>query len=118
MRYIPVREIACLIKVTARNWQADKAPRMGAALAYYITLSLAPTVLILLHSQPGVRRPGRGEPLRIPNPKLSGIPGSQGSSNHDRRSARSLPEGSPLVYLGWLRYFSRRPRWSASYGMR
>jgi membrane protein len=48
MRYIPVREIASLIKVTARNWQADRVPRMGAALAYYIALSLAPTVLILL----------------------------------------------------------------------
>jgi len=48
MRYIPVREIASLIKVTARNWQADKAPRMGAALAYYIALSLAPTVVILV----------------------------------------------------------------------
>jgi membrane protein len=48
MRYIPVREIGALIKVTARNWQADKAPRMGAALAYYIALSLAPTVVILV----------------------------------------------------------------------
>jgi membrane protein len=48
MRYIPFREIASLVKVTARNWQADKAPRMGAALAYYISLSLAPTLVILV----------------------------------------------------------------------
>jgi membrane protein len=31
-----------------QNWQNDRAPRMGAALAYYIALSLAPAVLILL----------------------------------------------------------------------
>ena len=48
MRSVGVREIASLIRVTVRNWQADKAPRMGAALAYYISLSLAPTVMILV----------------------------------------------------------------------
>jgi hypothetical protein len=48
MKYIPLRQIASLMKVTVRNWQADKAPRMGAALAYYISLSLAPTVVILV----------------------------------------------------------------------
>uniref|UniRef100_Q022Z6 Ribonuclease BN n=1 Tax=Solibacter usitatus (strain Ellin6076) TaxID=234267 RepID=Q022Z6_SOLUE len=33
---------------TLRNWHRDRAPRMGAALAYYITLSLAPTLVIVL----------------------------------------------------------------------
>lgn len=42
------REAAPLIKVACRNWQHDKAPRMGAALAYYIALSLAPALVILL----------------------------------------------------------------------
>ena len=37
-----------MIGETIRNWHRDRAPRMGAALAYYITLSLAPTVVIVL----------------------------------------------------------------------
>jgi membrane protein len=48
MRHIPFKEIAALSRVAFQNWQNDRAPRMGAALAYYIALSLAPTVLILL----------------------------------------------------------------------
>jgi membrane protein len=48
MKYIPLKEIVFLGRVALQNWQSDRAPRMGAALAYYIALSLAPTVLILL----------------------------------------------------------------------
>jgi len=48
MNHIPFKEITPLVKVAFQNWQNDRAPRMGAALAYYIALSLAPTVLILL----------------------------------------------------------------------
>ena len=48
MKRIPLRELASLGKAACRNWQNDKAPRMGAALAYYIALAMAPTVLILV----------------------------------------------------------------------
>ena len=48
MKRIPLKEIVPLSKVAFQNWLNDRAPRMGAALAYYIALSLAPTVLILL----------------------------------------------------------------------
>src|SRR5271156_728934 len=48
MRRVPVKEIPPLIGAAARNWQDDKAPRLGAALAYYMALSLAPTVVIML----------------------------------------------------------------------
>ena len=48
MNRIPFKEIAPLMRVAFRNWQDDRAPRMGAALAYYIALALAPTVLVLL----------------------------------------------------------------------
>jgi membrane protein len=48
MNPIPLKELAALGKVACRNWQNDKAPRMGAALAYYIALALAPSVLILV----------------------------------------------------------------------
>ncbi len=50
MKRIPfvLREAAPLIESAYRSWQDDRAPRMGAALAYYVALSLAPTVLVLL----------------------------------------------------------------------
>jgi membrane protein len=48
MHRIPLKGLAALAKIACQNWQNDKAPRMGAALAYYIALALAPTVLILV----------------------------------------------------------------------
>src|SRR5258705_7920031 len=37
-----------LLKTTFRHWLEDKAPQLGAALAYYTVFSLAPLVLLLL----------------------------------------------------------------------
>jgi membrane protein len=37
-----------LLKQTAIEWMDDKAPQLGAALAYYTVFSLAPLVLVLL----------------------------------------------------------------------
>ena len=37
-----------LLKETFRQWVADKAPQLGAALAYYTVFSLAPLILVLL----------------------------------------------------------------------
>ena len=37
-----------LLKGTTEQWLSDKAPQLGAALAYYTVFSLAPLVLILL----------------------------------------------------------------------
>jgi|SRR5271165_1403236 len=48
MNHIPFKAIGPLCGVAFQNWVSDRAPRMGAALAYYIALSLAPTGLILL----------------------------------------------------------------------
>ncbi len=48
MKHILLKEIAPLGRVAFENWINDRAPRMGAALAYYIALSLAQTLLILL----------------------------------------------------------------------
>lgn len=48
MSHLAVQEISSLIKATVQNWQNDRAPRLGAALAYYMALSLAPTVVIML----------------------------------------------------------------------
>jgi membrane protein len=48
MTAIPIRQIGPLLWLTGRNWIDDKVPRLGAALAFYIALSLAPTLVILL----------------------------------------------------------------------
>jgi membrane protein len=45
---VPLKDVVPLVRLAFQNWQKDRAPRMGAALAYYIALSLAPAVLILL----------------------------------------------------------------------
>ena len=37
-----------LLKTTFRQWLEDKAPQLGAALAYYTVFSLAPMMLVLL----------------------------------------------------------------------
>src|SRR5437868_14491051 len=37
-----------LLKETAHEWITDKAPQLGAALAYYTVFSLAPLILVLL----------------------------------------------------------------------
>src|SRR5436190_14285597 len=37
-----------LLKQTFLEWLEDKAPQLGAALAYYTVFSLAPLVLLLL----------------------------------------------------------------------
>src|SRR5882724_1722476 len=40
------RAISALLKTTYLEWSKDKAPRMGAALAYYTIFSLAPLLII------------------------------------------------------------------------
>jgi uncharacterized BrkB/YihY/UPF0761 family membrane protein len=49
-----------LLKETYQEWLQDKAPQLGAALAYYTVFSLAPLILVLLaivglifHNDPG-----------------------------------------------------------------
>ena len=37
-----------LFKQTLSEWLEDKAPQLGAALAYYTVFSLAPLILVLL----------------------------------------------------------------------
>jgi len=37
-----------LVKQTAASWSAHKAPKMGAALAYYATFSMAPLLVLIM----------------------------------------------------------------------
>jgi len=48
MNRVSLSEIAALFSVTFRNWHKDNVPRMGAALAYYMALSLAPLLVVIL----------------------------------------------------------------------
>jgi membrane protein len=48
MSHISLKEITPLIGVTVQNWHDDRGPRLGAALSYYVILSLAPAVVIIL----------------------------------------------------------------------
>ena len=43
-----LRSSIAILKQTAQEWMDDKAPQLGAALAYYTVFSLAPLVLVLL----------------------------------------------------------------------
>ena len=48
MASIPFREVGPLLRVTVQYCYRDRAPRLGAALAYYMALSLAPSLVIML----------------------------------------------------------------------
>ena len=43
-----VTQVLTLLKNTAKEWNQDKCPQLGAALAYYTVFSLAPLMLVLL----------------------------------------------------------------------
>ena len=43
-----VTQVLTLLKNTAKEWNQDKFPQLGAALAYYTVFSLAPLMLVLL----------------------------------------------------------------------
>src|SRR5215207_10904805 len=45
MRRIDVKKLA---RETVQSWSADRAPRLGAALAYYTALSIAPLLLVVI----------------------------------------------------------------------
>lgn len=42
------KELVPLLKETYNDWNEDKAPRLGAALAYYTVFSMAPFLIVLL----------------------------------------------------------------------
>jgi membrane protein len=42
------REVRILVKSTYDGWVADRAPRLGASLAFYTLLSLAPIVIVVI----------------------------------------------------------------------
>ncbi len=45
---VPWKEIWALLRETASAWVDDKAPRLGASLAFYTLLSLAPLLIVVV----------------------------------------------------------------------
>src|SRR5688572_32657900 len=45
---LSAKEAGSLLKAAAKDWSDDKAPRLGAALAYYTIFSLAPIIVIAI----------------------------------------------------------------------
>jgi membrane protein len=45
---LPLRNLLLLLRQAVDRWNADRAPRLSAALAYYATFSLAPLALITI----------------------------------------------------------------------
>lgn len=45
---LTLKEVPTLLKETFNEWTKDKAPRLGAALSYYTTFSLAPTLVVVI----------------------------------------------------------------------
>ena len=43
-----LKDLGALLKDRWNTWSADKAPRLGAALAYYTTFSLALLLVIII----------------------------------------------------------------------
>jgi membrane protein len=42
------KEFSALLKETVKEWSNDKAPRLGASLAFYTLLSLAPLLIVIV----------------------------------------------------------------------
>jgi len=87
MTAIPLREITPLIRVTVQNWLNDRAPRLGAALSFYLALSLAPTLVILL-AIAGVAFSAKAAESRLLS-EIQGLVGREGA-----KAIQALIEGA------------------------
>ncbi|NTU65861.1 MAG: hypothetical protein HGB05_21265, partial [Chloroflexi bacterium] len=45
---LPLKNLVLLLRQAVDRWNADRAPRLSAALAYYATFSLAPLALVTI----------------------------------------------------------------------
>ena len=45
----PLRRFGMTLKIAARHWLADRAPSMGAAIAYYTVFSMAPVLVLVIY---------------------------------------------------------------------
>lgn len=106
-------ELAGLLKAAARNWVADYAQSMGAALAFYTMFAIAPLLLIVI-SVAGLvfgEEAARGEI----NVQLEGLLGTHGavavqglleSAGHTSGSVLATVFGSVLLFIGATSVFA------------
>jgi len=48
LRCVAWRDVFALVKITYDGWIEDKAPRLGASLAFYTLLSMAPMTIVII----------------------------------------------------------------------
>ncbi|MFO0968910.1 MAG: YihY/virulence factor BrkB family protein [Gemmataceae bacterium] len=87
-----------LLKDAFTAWQDDRAPRMGAALAYYITFSLAPLLLIAVAVAGAVfgEQAARGEIVR----DIESTVGQAGAKTiQDMLASAGTPGGSAVMIV-------------------
>lgn len=75
-RKFNIKVLLVLLRQTGSSWVEHKAPRMGAALAYYTAFSLAP-LLVLLFSIASLIWTGRGEAAGAITDKFTSLIGAQ-----------------------------------------
>ena len=84
-----------LLRTTVREWSEDKVPRLGAALAFYSVLSIAPLLLIAIADRrPGLRRGGGQRPARRPDPRAGRHRGGARPSRRCSRTPTSRRRGT------------------------
>src|SRR5947208_15916768 len=110
MYRLSVKQYATLFKDTAYNWHNDRAPRMGAALAYYVTLSLAPTVAIVL-AIAGLAAGAEAAQARLIG-QIQGLVGQEGAKAIQAMiEGAHTPSGGMIAsVLGLARLFFGRTR--------
>ena len=107
------RALAGLLKSTLMAWLDDRAPTMGAALAYYTLFSMAPLLLIVISVAGAVfgAETARGEILS----QLSGLLGPDGAAavasllhsvQRDDSSVSGTLIGSALLLVGATTVFA------------
>jgi len=96
----PLAAIAALFKDAARNWVADHAQSMGAALAFYTIFSIAPLLLIVIAVAGAVfgEEAARGEIYQ----QLQGMLGTTGALAVQEllESARRPADNLPAAVFG------------------
>src|SRR5688572_22645124 len=75
---LDAKGVFSLLKDAAKEWSEDKVPRLGAALAYYTTFSLAP-LLILIIAIAGLTLGQRESAQEAVVGQLRGLVGPQGA---------------------------------------
>jgi membrane protein len=105
MKHIPLKEFAPLIGVTIENWYADNAPRLGAALSFYMALSLAPALIIVL-AVAGFAF-GRQAAQGLLVSQIQGLVGYEGAKSIQTviQGAHRTSTGVPATVLGLITLF-------------